>query len=390
MGKYSFINYIQNEAINIPKSGKALFDPSAKTEIEQSTYSVENILPEMDDHGKRYLELMIEGTYEKLLERIKKYTNTPTPDRLAILTAMHQSIDTIHRIEKNHVNHLENLALQTVLELEEYKFIKDLIKDRKVVFDVKIIQPDLRKAFEEFNQKSLQDGQNAKNDELTRAESAEFDAIEMLMQPDMSKAAFADFIAQGESMNSMEMFKLAKSALDKIDSRLCKLYELYSVSVHVAYFMLPFVDMNGYIDQSAGMANVTPHTNGPGDDDDYYKITAHGINFATLFHEIVKGVYTYIGLNAKNQDILDREDLNDEKLQLMAGPELATRFRNAILDVIGVNNIEYLQPMYGEINSVDTDGRTIKSILAKSPESRNLIKQIFNKVKTDLDNFNEN
>jgi len=172
MSKFSFSNYIQNEAINIPKGGKALFDPSAKSEIEQSVYDVESVLPEMDPQGKRYLELMIEGTYEKLLERIKRYTNNPTPDRLAIMTAMHQSINTINNIERAHINHLENLAVQTVLEIDEFKFIKDMVREKRVKFNVRILQPNLKKAFDDFNKKSLEDSQKASSEKLTPGEAA--------------------------------------------------------------------------------------------------------------------------------------------------------------------------------------------------------------------------
>ena len=63
MNNFKFNKYLRsrlNEAINI--SNKNLFDPSAKHKIEQSTYDVENILPNMSEQGKRYFELMIEGT----------------------------------------------------------------------------------------------------------------------------------------------------------------------------------------------------------------------------------------------------------------------------------------------------------------------------------------
>jgi len=207
------------------------------------------------------------------------------------------------------------------------------------------------------------------------------------MQADRSKAAFANFITQGEALNSMEMFKLVKETLDRIDARLVKLYELYSVVVHAAYFMLPFFDMNGALDSSAGMSKVDFEANGPGEEDDVYVITAHGINFATLLHEIVKGVYDYIGLHSKDQDTLDQEDINDEKLQLMAGPQIAKQFKQAILDVIGLDNIQYIQPLYAKIYGPEVTPDEVRDILTKSPESKQLIKQLFDEVKQEQDEF---
>ena len=385
MNKFSFNKYIQNEAINLPKGGKALFDPSAKAEIEQSTYEIESILPDMSPKGKRYLELMIEGTYAELLDRIKKYTNTPTPDRLSIMTALVQSLDTIHKIEKNHINHLENLAIQTVLELDEYKFIKDMVREKRVTFNVKILQPNLRKAFDDFNQRVLEDSRAATAEELTPGENFELNAIDILMEADASKAAFADYIHEGEAANSFEMFKLCKENLDKIDTRLIKLYELYAVAAHVGYYMVPFHDMNGAIDAAAGMANVTPQANGPGSDDDGYLITAHGINFATLIYEIVKGVYKYIGLHSKDQQTLDKADINDERLPIMGGAKIAENFKRAILNVIGYDNINYIQPLYAKLYSNEVMPDDIKDILNGTPESKQLIKQLFDEVKDEQD-----
>ena len=197
-----------------------LFDPSAKEEIEQSSYDIEDILPEMNENGKRYFELMIEGTYKELVERIKRYTGKNVPDRMAVISALTNSMGPIDQIESQHKGHLENLALQTVLSVDEFKHIRNLVKEGQLKFDVRILKPNLTGAFEEFNKKMEQDAEKASAVELTQGEEAELSAIDILLEADRSKACFINFITQGEAVNSWEMFKIIKENLDKIDPRL--------------------------------------------------------------------------------------------------------------------------------------------------------------------------
>lgn len=360
-----------------------LFDPSAKQEIEQSTYDVEDILPGMSENGKRYFELMIEGTYKELVERIKKYTGQRVPTRMAVMSALANAMGPITQIESQHKGHLENLALHTVLSVEEFKHIKNLVKEGQLKFDVRILKPDLNKAFEEFNAAAEEDAQQASAEELTQGEEAELNAIDILLEADRTKACFINFITQGEAVNSWEMFKVVKENLDKLDPRLIKLYELFSVAAHAGYFMMPFFDMNGALDASAGMAKVSPEDG----ESDGYVIYAHGINFSVLIHEIVKGIYDYIGLHGKDQDTLDREDINDEKLQLMAGPALARKFKQAVLAVIGAENIQYINPLYAKLYGPEVTADEIKDIIRGTPQSKQLIQSLFDEVKEEQDAY---
>lgn len=388
--KYLVQQFLHNlkkvtEAIDTGGNNK-LFDPSAKAQIETSTYDVESILPDMDENGKRYFELMIEGTYKELVDRIKKYTGHNTPDRMAVMTALMNSMNSIAQIESRHTGHLENLAIQTVLSLAEFKFIKDLVNEKKLKFDVRILKPNLQGAFNEFNQRVEQDAEEATEQSLSPGEEAELNAIDILLEADRFKACFINFITQGEAINSWEMFKIVKENLDTIDQRLTKLYELFSVATHAGYFLLPFFDMNGALDSAAGMAKVTPDGGEDGASDGY-TIHAHGINFAVLIHEIVKGIYDYIGLHGKDQNTLDQEDINDEKLQLMAGPMIAKKFKQAILAVIGTNNMQYINPLYAKLYGPEVTADEVKDILRGTPQSKQMIKALFDEVKAEQDSY---
>ena len=146
--------------------------------------------------------------------------------------------------------------------------------------------------------------------------------------------------------------------------------------------MLPFFDMNGALDQSAGMAKVSLSGDG-------YIIHAHGINFAVLVHEIVKGIYDYIGLHGKDQNTLDQEDISDEKLQLMAGPAIAKKFKQAVLSVIGNENMQYIQPLYAKLYGPEVTGEELRDILKGTPSGKQLIKSLFDEVKTEQDAYDQ-
>jgi hypothetical protein len=307
------------------------------------------------------------------------------PDRMAVMSALMNSLNPITQIESQHKGHLENLALHTVLSVDEFKHIKNLVREGAVKFDVRIIKPNLQEAFQEFNDKVEQDAQQATEQELTQGEEADLSAIDILLEADKSKACFINFITQGEAVNSWEMFKLVKENLDKIDPRLLKLYELFAVATHAGYFMMPFFDMNGALDLSAGMAKVSPEE-GEGSG---YVIHAHGINFAVLIHEIVKGIYDYIGLHGKDQGALEQEDINDEKLQLMAGPTIAKQFKQAILNVIGTDNMQYINPLYAKLYGPEVTSDEIKDIIKGTPGSKQLIQSLFDEVKEEQDAYDQ-
>lgn len=377
-----FNHYLHLVTEDIDDSAGDILDSSAKEDIESSTYDVEDVLPGMDENGKRYLELMIEGTYGELVNRIKKYTGSQVADGMAVTRALMNSLNPIAQIESQHKGHLENLALQTVLGLDEFKFIKDLVHEKSLKFDVRIIKPNLQQAFNEFESRIEEDAAKATDTSLTPGESADLEAVNILLEADRYKATFINFITQGEAINSWEMFKLVKENLDQIDPKLTKLYEMFSVAAHAGYFMLPFFDMRGALNTSAGMAKVSPEGNG-------YVIHAHGINFAVLIHEIVKGIYDFIGLHGKDQNTLDQEDINDEKLQLMAGPAIAKKFKQNVLAAIGTENMQYIQPLYAKLYGPEVTGEELKDILAGTPQSKQLIKSLFDEVKAEQDAYNQ-
>jgi hypothetical protein len=371
------------EAIEV--SDDTFFDKGSKKQIENSTYEVEDILPNMSEDGKRYFELMIEGTYEELLKRIKKYTNTETPTRMALIHALMSSLNTITKIESSKIKQLEALAVSTILELDEFKLIRDLINEKQLKIVAKIKQPDLQKAMDEFYDRVEEDKKEAQeksDSDITTGEEAELKAMDILLAPDASKAVLVNYITQGEAVNTWEIFKLLKDNIDAIDAKLLKLYELFCVGVHSMYFSTPFFNMNGALDSAAGMSQVEPEGDG------VYTIKAVGINFPTLLHEVVKGCYDYIGLHAKDQETLDKEDINDEKLQLMAGPQIAKNFKNNILNIIGKNNIQYIQPLYAKLySSPEVTADDIKHILRNTPQGKNIVKQFFDEVKEEQDSY---
>ena len=383
------------EEIELPPGGEDLFDPDNKADVETNTFDVEQILPGMDENGKRYFELMVEGTYGELVDKIKRYTGVQAPDRMAIIQALHGSLGPIQQIESRHKGHLQNLAVQLVLELEEFTYIRNIINEGHLKIDARIVTPDLQGAMDQFNDMVEQDSEKATETNLSPGEEAELSAMDILMSADKYKAAFIDFITIGESVNSWELYKMIKDKLDTIDRRLVKLYELFAVAAHVAYFMMPLFDHNGALSSAAGMASVEPGAGKEGEEGSgheaasTYTIHAHGINFAVLIHEIVKGIYDYIGLHGKDQETLNRGDINDERLQMMAGPAIARKFKQAILDIIGTQNIQYLNPLYAKLYGPEVTGDEIKGILAKTPRSIGLVRDLFDEVKSEQDAYDQ-
>ena len=380
-----FQHYIQNISEEIDVSTGEFFDPSAKREMEQSTYDVESVLPGMSENGKRYFELIIEGEYERLVKDIQRVTGMQTPTKLAILSGTMSSMAAISKIEEAHRKNLEALAVKTILGLKEYTFIRKLVQEGELRIVAEILKPDLQAAFNYYNKKVAEDSKQASGDDLTPGEEAELDLID-IMQTDKGKSTFINFIMQGEAVNTWSVFKVLGDELDVFDTKLISLYDMFVTGVRAGYFLTPFIDTTGHLDGAVGSAEVQEE-GGEG----VYTIYAQGINFAIVLHEIVKGCHDYLGLRGKSDEDLKGEDINDELLQLKAGSGIARQWKQAIANVLGDANFEYIQPVYGEIYHQMKEhlisNEDIQEILKGTPHGKQIIKDVLEQVKAEQDSY---
>jgi hypothetical protein len=188
-----FKSYTTRLAEEIKVSTGEFIDPSAKRKMEEETFDVESVLPGMTAEGNRYFEEIISGEYERLVTDIKRITGMQAPNKLAVMSGTMSSMAAISRIEGPHKQELEQLAVRTILSLKEYTFIRKLVEEGELRIQAQIVQPDLKAAFDHYNEKVNEDSEQATENELTPGEEAELDLIDIL-KTDKGKSSFINFI----------------------------------------------------------------------------------------------------------------------------------------------------------------------------------------------------
>ena len=71
----------------------------------------------------------------------------------------------------------------------------------------------------------------------------------------------------------------------------------------------------------------------------------------------------------------------------MAGPAIAKKFKQAILAVIGTENMQYINPLYAKLYGPEVTSDEIKDIIRGTPQSKQLIQSLFDEVKEEQDSY---
>lgn len=111
----------------------------------------------------------------------------------------------------------------------------------------------------------------------------------------IAKQKFLNALTQGAGVSMNSIHHMVKDKLNKIHGELTESYDQLMKSNEVAYYTI-----NGF-EQQAIMANESKTVGGTNKvsfENKVPRITAKAMNYVNLVHEIIKGVYTYLTLNA--------------------------------------------------------------------------------------------
>ncbi len=310
--------------------------PEKRAAIENETDYVEAIFPNLGSNADKYLEIITSEGYRKAVDRLAHYVEQPVanlqrlfPTLPSMLELLMTTAIQIEDIERNRKSQLEKLAVNLVLNLREYKFIKQLVQSGEIIIDVKLASADLTNAIAEDEMNQMM------GNELTVAENLNAQIYSALSGDIESKLrrTLANYITQGDALNKFFLFNEVNEELQKIDRTLPQKYGLVSAVSLVLNYRLPKIRFTRmFVDTAAvGSEEIIPTG-------DKYTIKVRGRNFVLLIHELVKGIGEYLSMDIASQKELDVEPLSDELKQFLAGPGLDNRLRQ----LIPADKIEYL------------------------------------------------
>lgn len=357
------------EALDLPFGGKYMH-PSKKDYVENLPSHEKEIVtgmyPSLDAENQAYLELITSATYKRSVERLAKYLGMS----IEALHKKHPSFSSLYNIiltnffntiqaEENYKDELQTLAVETVLDLPEFKAVKEMVAEGMLTIDAQLETPDLSNAVTE-NELKAKNGKLSTSEKDTQQLATEF--VKPELDPDiLAKRSFAKTLTQGNAVNKFYLFHLVEDKLNQINPQLPKMYGIVCAGTTMSYYGMPMIEMSKAFANSAAVGSAEVENDST--------IKARGANFPILVHEIVKGIYNWLTYDIATQSELDRETLDQEVLELMSGEEVYNNFRK-LIDVKDQHLIPFivkdlLRHPAEVIKKVNTGGGEAKNIMDK-------------------------
>lgn len=352
--------------------------PEKRKQLEAGTEEILGVLPEK---AQDYYELIISDAYIKLLDRIQYYTKAPVTHENfpQLVSKIFSAFAKISEIESQNKAKLEKLAVQVVLDLPEFEFVKKLVESNRLKIIAKLGTPDLKNAVTQSEQEA-QEKLTPDVDGLSDLEELNQIVAENLFDDTETKLRrrLANTLMQGNAVSKLYLFNLVKSKLDEMDKSLVYNYGLITTVAQLFYFATPPIEnfSLSMIEATAqGSEEVVP-------EGDTYAIKALAKTFPYLVHEIVKGIYEYLALDpdktvpeAQVERKLKKDVIEQEVTDTIAGPELW----NKIFELVGIDDQKYLPFIYQGVLSLPIDD--IKKVFKGEKEGERLIQSLLLKAK---------
>ena len=262
-----------------------------------------------------------------------------------IYSEMMRRLPNIMRIEAAHKEELEQLAVEASLEEGE-------VPEGRYQIDAQLGQPDTG----DFRFEPEDDEEEDEEEEKDELNIPSFDVEDLTdeeqLELEKHKRNIINAIIQGAAKKGHYLFQKpsVKARLDEIDPSLYRDYlGIMAINDFMYFTMEQMIEMMSQTGQ--GVAGKVKLSNADSDDegDDEggeggegspdTKISATGLIFPILCHEIIKGLEeakgrhglpTEPGLRQKVQAQVDT--LANEPMQLRIGPEIVEKLRNALPD----------------------------------------------------------
>lgn len=364
-------------------------DPGVQSKLEQgkTTLSSHVAFPKLKSglKTKTFEELIASKRFKDIIDRIQRYTGATritTPDAFRrLMMSMMSAYNTVLQIESSNKEKLEQLAVDLIKKEFE-------IPEGAVNFDVKLVT------------KVAQTGMSAKPSKPEKEEIEQTfkleDEVEGFMDAmeefelEKSKRRFINSIIQGAAKKGTYLFEMVKDELDEIDPRLLNLYGTVMSINDSFYWLMDDSVIQGMFEggeSATGSEEVDRKTTPP-------TIKVRATFFASLIHELVKGVHELFGYHglpedpAKAEMIIGATDSHEQEIwDLRLGPIIWEKLLESFPDEVFEEGQKIIQAVilqkFYSLNPRDFHNIAHK-ILKGSPEGKEFVNNIVKEVKNEM------
>ena len=350
-----------------------------------------------DEPNKNFQELLASERYKQVIEKVRQYTNDRTTLRgeqgiMPLVSSMMTAHNNIVRIENNHREELQNLAIELVK--------KEMgLSDDDFIFDAKIVGMN-EISTDDFNREDSEQ-QTPEADEV----DIEIDLFNDLQTLDLEKAKrrLINSMIQGSSKKGHYMFHMVSDKVREItgsDSLINQYGILMSVN-DTLYWQLSDEKMKmmmgggGQESSIGGKETVDRQTDPP-------TIKALAVNFPILIHELIKGVMEFFGILGRPkdeegnelpfEDIEDSEDtLEKEMWDLRLGPAIWDRIRNQFPEETLVDEDKYRLQLILFMHIIQKPAKEflvfMKEVMSNSEQGKRLMDILYKAIQQEIQDF---
>jgi hypothetical protein len=379
------INRRLNEA-PVSYDGPERMEPGIERQINQrqTPYAENPMLPQ--DGDRDFVEMITSQRFKDSVDKVRRFLGDTTPIQgdnpmMGLMSSVMGSLQQIKRVEVQHKEYLENLAVNLVK--------KELgIPEGQLQFDVELVsgpmgasegmqtqpeQPDEEEVEEAF-----------KEGEEHQEEIEDFmDSMEKF-NLEKAKRRMINSLVQGAAFKGGHMYVLVSNEINRLSPELLNLYGVTQSLMEHLYWLYP--DMEGMAGSGGGQMGQSesdPETDPP-------TIKAKAFTFPLLVHEIVKGIYSLYGDQGLPNDPVQRsmvvraeDTLPSEIWDSRLGPIFYEKFRESWPDKLYEDDQRHLQQyLFMKLSQLQARDFVVlaKAIMADKPEAKEVIQKMVNEI----------
>ena len=342
---------------------------------------------------RTFEELIASKRFKDVVDKVKRYTgqqNISGQNALMQLQmAMMGAVQDLFRIQANHKEYLENLAIDLVRK--EMGVRPDQLQyEAKLVGMGGIDMSGFSKEGEEPSEEEVESNFQEKEEDLEDFISA-FERFDI----EKAKRRFINALIQGSSKKGHYMFELVREELDRIDPRLLNLYGIVMSINDLMYWVLPDQMMDMMMSQSGvgGKEEVNIETDPP-------TVKAQGLFFPILVHELIKGTMEVLGTQGLPDDpkqaemvMSSTDTLANEIWDLRIGPVLWEKFLAAYPERLFDEDKKFIQSyLFARFSALSADEffKLAKMILRGDAKATSILDKMVTEIVNHLNEVHGN
>ena len=399
------LNSLIRKALNeapIDYEGPERMDPSIERKIlDKSTpYSKHPAMPKM---SRDFVELIsskrFNDTVSKLrsaLERSVCSTRHLTSGNplMNLMMLVMQALRQSGSIESRHKEDLENLAVELVKK-------EMAIPPGSLQFDAKLMGMGQSESTERMRRQAEEPSKEEMMDAFKSAQQHENDVEAFLDAMDnfdreRAKRRMINALIGGAAKKGQYMYHMVSQKLNEIDPNLIELYGITTAIIDHLYWLYPeetLEAMSGQGGSEVGTSEINDETDPP-------TVIARGVNFPTLVHELVKGVYEVFGTHGLPDDprqaemIMGAEDtVPAEAWDLKLGPVFWELLQKSYpIEILTEDDMKHIQHyLFMRLSAMPAEEffQLFKEVLEEKQSGKDKIQRMVNEIVRELEENDE-